>query len=140
MGTRRSYNQKRPSAGEYLWTIVGLVSLVLFFILLSWLGITGTFTVLGLLICAFFVIRYGWSAYRLHMRSQAPASGFGLTPPDQLRAQAQGQKQPPTAEYTTGYQAQNTARPTHKKQTTGQPKQDPPTDYNQPLIQYPEEM
>ena len=133
MGSQRSYRKNQPSLEDHLWTIVGFVSLVLFFIMLNWLGIVATFLLLGLLLCLVLGLRYGWPAYQLHMRSQtpvyqpsnAPASGFGLTPPAQLRTQVQ--EKVPAEEYIKGYQA----RPT-PQQTSGQPKQDHPADYEQP--------
>jgi hypothetical protein len=142
MGSRRYPRKKQTRLEDHLWTIVGFVSLVLFFILLNWLGIVGTFVLLGLLLCLVLGLRYGWPAYQLHVRSQtpvyqpsnAPASGFGLTPPAQVRAQVQ--ERAPAGGYNKGYQAQGTNR----AQGSGQPKQDRPADYEQPQAQYPDQM
>ncbi len=128
MGYQRSQRRRRHTSFEdHLWVFVCFVSLVLFFILLNWLGIVLTFVLLGLLLCIFLAFRYG-------RPSKAVAGGFGLTPPEQVRIEEKG----PSSEYEQGYQVRTAPRSARQAQSSSQPKEEQPADYEQPQAQYPE--
>ena len=143
MGYRRSQRRRQHTSFEdYLWPFVGFVSLVLFFILLNWLGIVLTFVLLGLLLCIFLAFRYGLPSHLLRAQTEIPAyrpakavaGGFGLTPPEQVRAEEKA----PSSEYGQGYQAQKAPRSTRQAQSSSQPEEERLADYEQPQAQYPE--
>src|SRR5260370_33900045 len=84
MKYRRSQRTRQHASFEdRLWSLSGLVALVLFFVLLNWLGIVLTSVLFGLILCIFFGLRYGLPS---HLRSSKAAGRFGLTPPEQGRA------------------------------------------------------
>ncbi len=125
--------RQHASFEDRLWSLSGLVALVLFFVLLNWLGIGLTFVLLGVILCIFFGLRY---SQLFHLRSSKAAGGFGLTPPEQVRAQEKA----PSNEYRQGYPARNVSRSTRRVQDSGQPKDERLADYDQPQAQYPEQM
>lgn len=134
MKYRRSQRTRQHASFEdRLWSLSGLVALVLFFVLLNWLGIVLTSVLFGVILCIFFGLRYGLPS---HLRSSKAAGGFGLTPPEQVRAQEKA----PSNEYGQGYPARNVSRSTRRVQNSRQPKEERLADYDQPQAQYPEEM
>src|SRR5260221_2242959 len=80
MKYRRSQRTRQHASFEdRLWTLSGLVALVLFFVLLNWLGIVLTSVLCGVILCIFFGLRYCLPS---HLRSSKAASGLGLTTPE----------------------------------------------------------
>jgi len=137
MGSLRSQPKPQPlTLKDHFWSFVAFVALVLFFLLLNWLGIVLTFVLLGLLLCIILVAKFGWPTQHLLRvqpeipvyRPSKPVAGFGLTPPEQTRT------------YERGYQPQSIARSDRQEPVSGQPKEEPPINYEQPLAQYPEQM
>ena len=120
MTYRRSQRTRQHTSFEdRLWSLCGLVALVLFFVLLNWLGI-GLFSVLfGVILCLFCGLRYGLPS---PLRSAKAAGGFSLTPPEQVRAQEKALAN----EYGQGYPPRNVSRSTRRVQDSRQPKDDPP--------------
>jgi len=134
MKYRRSQRTRQHASFEdRLWTLSGLVALVLFFVLLNWLGIVLTSVLCGVILCLFCGLRYGLPS---HLRSSKAAGGFGLTPPEQVRAQ----EKTPSNEYGQGYPERNVSRSTRRVQDSRQPKEERLADYDQPQAQYPEQM
>lgn len=122
MQYRQSQRTRRHTSFEdRLWSLSGLVALVLFFVLLNWLGIGLTAVLFGVILCIFCGLRYSLPS---PLRSAKAAGGFSLTPPEQVHAQEKALAN----EYGRGYPARNVSRSTRRVQDSRQPKDERPAD------------
>ncbi len=75
MTYRRSQRtRQRASFEDRFWSLSGLVALVLFFVLLNWLGIVLTSVLFGVLLCIFFGLNIACLLPCDHQKQQAASA------------------------------------------------------------------